>query len=525
MRLGSLSVALAVGLASAAAIGCAKKLERSLVPPERAATLDGESRYLKVHMRDGGLYVLTDWSVDERARTVTGTGDRFDARREVVSTGVATIQIGDVVLFETNVVETSGVMAALTVVTGLSVAVTIACATNPKSCFGSCPTFYVAGEDGGGERLVAEGFSASIAPSLEARDVDHLFGARRAAGGELEIRLSNEAYETHVIRYARVLAARPPPGGRVLARSDGRLVAASRLEAPRACRAAEGDCRAAVTAMDGVERSSRTDGRDLATREVIELEFADDGAAGGARGIAIGARQTFLTTYLLYQGLAYLGGSAGEALAQLERGGGRLTDGSIDMRSVLGGVTIEIERAGGRWEEVGVFDETGPLAADVQAFPLPAGADGRRVRLRMARGHYRLDLVALAHLDAGARVPAVELEPVAVERAGAADRAALAALRGGDEVLVTRPGDAYRVRYRLPEGPSEIFLASRGYYLEWMRQEWVREESRPRAALFLLQPRLMLRLLAPSFRAVEDRMEEMFWNSRYAPARGRARAR
>src|SRR6185503_9727098 len=205
------SRALALLLVAVAAGGCPRKLERSLVKPEQSATLDHESKYLKVHMRYGGLYVLTEWTVDEARRTVTGIGDRFDARRHVVSSGTAEIRIADVVLFETNVVKTSGVVAAMAVVTGLSVAVTVACVANPKACFGSCPTFYV------DEQLAAEGFSASIAPSLEARDVDHLFRARRQGGGELIVRLSNEAYETHVIRYARIIAARPPPGGRVLA--------------------------------------------------------------------------------------------------------------------------------------------------------------------------------------------------------------------------------------------------------------------------------------------------------------------
>ena len=44
MRFRSLAVALAVGLAAAVAVGCAKKLERRLVQPEKAGTLDGESR-------------------------------------------------------------------------------------------------------------------------------------------------------------------------------------------------------------------------------------------------------------------------------------------------------------------------------------------------------------------------------------------------------------------------------------------------------------------------------------------------
>jgi hypothetical protein len=485
--------------------GCARKLERTLVAPEASATLDDESRYLKVHMRDGGLYVLTDWSVDEERRVVTGVGDRFDARRAVIDSGTARIRLDQVVLFETNVVKTPGAVAGMAVVTGLSVAITAACLANPKACFGSCPTFYVQ-TDAGRELLSAEGFSASIAPSLEARDIDHLFRAR-PRGRELVVRLTNEAYETHVIRYARLIAARRPPGGRVLATADGRLIAATRLEPVSSCRAEEGRCSQAVRAMDGVERSSLTDGRDLASREVIELELP---AGDGERGLVIGARQTFLTTYLFYQMLSYLGRSAGDALAALERRGGRTGDGSINMLGVLGGIAVEVDG-----EEVGLFDETGPLAADVQLVPLPRGA--RRVTLRVARGHYRIDLLAVATLAGPAE--AVELEPAAASRGGVPDRDALARLRGGDRQLVTMPGAEYRVSYRLPEGELDLFLASRGYYLEWMRQEWLREESRPRAALFLLQPRLSLVLLAPAFKKVEHRMEEMFWRSRYAPPR------
>ncbi len=45
--------------------------------------------------------------------------------------------------------------------------------------------------------------------------------------------------------------------------------------------------------------------------------------------------------------------------------------------------------------------------------------------------------------------------------------------------IVTLPGDAYQLAYRLPEHPEryELFLESRGYYLEWMRREWMADES------------------------------------------------
>jgi hypothetical protein len=501
----------------AVAAGCAGGLDRKLVQPAATATLDRESPYLKVHLKDGGLMVLSDWFVDERRREIVGMGDHFDAQRRVIATRSFRVRVDDVALFETNVGRTSGVVVALSIMTGVSAVITAACIANPKSCFGSCPTFYVPTVTG--EELAAEGFSASVAPALEARDVDHLY--RAAPGGrDLTIRVSNEALETHVIRYARVLAAPRPPGGRVAAAPDGSLRAVSDLRAPTACTAAEGDCLAAVAAMDGIERKSETDGRDLATRETIELTFdrppgRPDGGVPGARpvGLLIGARQGFLTTFLFYQALAYLGRHAAAAIAARERGASRHpAAGASRLRDLLGGIEVASIGADGRAVPAGMFSETGPLAADVQLFLLPPDA-GPHVRLTVARGHYRIDLVAL--VEVGEPVRAVELEPIAVERAGRADPHALARLRGGRDPLVTLPGDEYALRYRLPAGDQELFLASRGYYLEWMRSEWLAEESPARAALMFLAPELALRLLAPAFRRLEPHMERMFWDSRF----------
>jgi hypothetical protein len=91
---------------------------------------------------------------------------------------------------------------------------TAVCAANPKTCFGSCPTFYVS--DGKHAMLQAEGFSSSIAPSLEARDVDALYRVH-PSGREFIVTMKNEALETHFVRRVRLLAAKRPVGGRVLA--------------------------------------------------------------------------------------------------------------------------------------------------------------------------------------------------------------------------------------------------------------------------------------------------------------------
>jgi hypothetical protein len=319
--------------------------------------------------------------------------------------------------------------------------------------------------------------------------------------------MKNEALETHVVREVRLLAAPRPPDGRVFATPEGELWQASDLREPVECLAAEGDCRGKVRAFDGDERSSLTDGEDLARRETVELRLP---IASGSRGLVIASRQSLVSTFLFYQFLAFLGDAVGESLAALERGDPVVRRGYEGLRNAVGGIEVEAEEVSGGWRRVGEVREMGPLATDVLVLPLPPETTGR-VRLRMARGHWRLDYLASARLDA--RTEPLPLDPVSV--------------RGGqvggppwrpDRPLTTLPGDVYTFAYRLPGEAAgyELFLESRGYYLEWMREEWRADADRGRAASLLLDPEQALRDLAPQFKKQEARMESLFWRSRYA---------
>lgn len=491
--------------------GCAvrPRVLRQITPPEAAGSLDPQATWLKAHMKDGRLYVLSEWTVSDGARTVGGTGTAYGVDRAPLATGPFIVPIDQVALFETNAVQRSTAITPLTVVTGLSAVVTVACLTNPKACFGSCPTFYTG--DGDAASLQAEGFSDSVAPSLEATDVDAI-AVPAHASGEVEVVMANEALETHVVRHVHLLAAPRPPGGRVFAASSGGFRQATMLRDPSRCRATEGDCLPLVRSQDGRERSSRTDGKDLAAREEIELRFEEPPA--GSVGVVLGARQTLLSTFLFYQTLAHMGRGSTAWLAEMERGGSGLRDRARGVARALGGIEVRVRDRSGRWITAGAVDETGPLAVDVKVVPLPAGADARRVRLRLTRGHWRLDVVALATL--AAPVEPVRLAPVEVRGKGGA---VVDAFTNGP--LTTLPGDAYRLRYRLPAGSAghELFLESRGYYLEWIREEWLAEEDLARVVRMLRNPRRTLRELAPAFRAQEDSMEDVFWRSRYAGAR------
>jgi hypothetical protein len=483
--------------------GCAAtRLTRSLITPGEVQTLDRRSAYLKVHAKDGQLYVLSEWRADETARQISGRGDRLNLAREILETGPFTVSLDDVALIETNVVQRSPAVAALAVVTGISAAVTAFCIAQPKSCFGSCPTFYVEGATGAS--LQAEGFSSSVAPSLEAPDIDALYRARLPADGVLTLTMKNEALETHVVRHVRVLAARQPAGGRVLATLDGEFREATDVRALEACAAQEGDCLSKVHAFDGVERFSLTDGADLARKEILELQLP---RGEGPRGLVIASRQSLASTYLFYQSLAYLGRSAGDTIAALERGDRTIGSALERLQQVLGGLEVAVETRAGTWITAGEVREMGPLASDILVVALPRSATGR-VRLRLARGHWRIDYLASVRL--GPRVEPEVLEPTSVR-----DDDGGSISKGS---LTTLPGDTYTYTFQVPRNGSshELFLDTRGYYLEWMREEWLSDENPLRAAQLLLNPAQLLREVAPEFKRQEAQMESLFWGSRYA---------
>jgi hypothetical protein len=508
----------AVALALAVAVsGCAipvrqPRLHQPTAPP--AAAEKGAA--LKVHLKSGGLLVLDSWTADPVRGRLSGTGQEYTlARAKEGAPRRHDVALADVALLETSEPQavTSVGLAFVILTTAVLGTITGICAIDPKACFGSCPTFYVLGPDGWEpDRPQAEGFSESIARVLEARDLDALLVERRA-GTEVDIVMRNEALETHAVRRVRLLAAARPPGGRILAGTDDRLHLASALLPPGDCRAPEGDCRVALGTLGGTDRASPADERDLATREVVELRFPP---TRGPAGVAIAARQTLLSTFLFYQTMAHVGRGAGEFLASVERGGPEAGRRALGMARILGGIDVEVAEGDGPWRAVGSFDEAGPIAGDLRVVPFEAqGLGPVRVRLRLVKGHWRLDAVALARL--GPEVAPARLEPVAVERDGRRDDTARESLARGEGHLVTHPGDAYRLSFRLPpgDGSFELFLESEGFYYEWMRAEWLAEESPAMALQALADPKGALRALAPAYKAREGALEEAFWASRF----------
>ncbi len=497
-------------------MGCALHVQQKALHEPAAwnlrGSLDGQSPWLKAHLPNGDLYLLSNWQVDEAGDMITGEGTRLNARREVIDSGAFSVPLDSIAIFESNVVQKSPAMAGLTVLTVASVAMTLFCIANPKACFGSCPTFYARNE-AGESMLMAEGFSASVAPALEDDDLDALLRTT-ATGSQFTLTMTNEALETHVVRHTDLLVAPRPAGGRVLAAQDGSWWQAGPLLPVTRAVGPEGDCTDLMTACDGHERFSLADSLYLGTKEFVELEF--DAIPDGDLGLVIASRHSLLSTYLFYQGLAYLGQHAVSALARLD-GAPESQQGSQDIGNILGRIEVQVPGPGDTWQTVGTTGETGPLAASVHMLRLPPlNPDDPRLRLRLTKGNWRLDYIALAAL--GRQVTPQRLSPSLVRRDGLPDTAALADLTMPDRSLISLPGDRFDLVYDLPDPALtyDVFLESHGYYLEWMRTEWLAEEDPAMAALMFLRPQLALSYLAPKFKELEPDMEAQFWGSRYA---------
>jgi len=504
--------ALALFLTSCATVPVTREIRNV----EEISSMSASSSYLKAHIKDGSVYVLYEWRAHTEESTITGFGRYLDLNRKVIeerlkpkknATDLIPFEIPfeRIALVETNDPGTS-IAGGLTFMTGVTTVVAVICLTNPKACFGSCPTFYAS--NGDSLVLMAEGFSTSVSPSLEKSDVDMLYHAQSTKNFELLV--TNEALETHSICSADILAFERKAGERVFATSGDEFYRCHDLVGPTAVEGVTEADLSDFLVADDKEYYSLADADNLCSKEELIFSFNSE-SPSAQKGLVIGKRQTLLTTYLMYQGLAYMGGGVGYWMAEQERKG---FDAGESIFSLLGGIEVYAESPEGNWQQCDVIHETGPIATDFNMVLLPnLQAGAVRLKLKMNKGLWRIDYLALANIE-GKAEPVI-VEPCRLEPLVGQEEDALARLLNDDEYLVTMPGDAYTIHYELPFESAEIFLRSRGYYLEWIRDEWAKEQNFKKLNLMVNKPELFLKRAAKDYKLIEPTMEETFWNSRY----------
>ncbi len=495
-------------------ISCSRQtLERELINPKTYSLSTylpaPEDAFMKLHLKDGNAIVFDEWDYAFSDSSFFGQGVILDANRDTVESGEFRRCKNDVVLIETNKITSNKNYAGLAVITGISVVVTIACLANPKACFGCCPTFYAF--DGDTMRMECEAFSRAITPSMEYSDIDALYSFKpRGRFAELEV--SNEAIESHFIRSNKMIAAKKPKNGRVYDDGNGRFLSAINFSYPENAFSEEGDILPKISKCDSDEWFSPADSTDLGKKEIVELNIRNN---FNNPGLILASRQTLLTTYLFYQGLTYLGSRATDAIAMYERSKGNFGDGISEIDKLLGKIEV-FQEINGEYKKIGETGEIGPICRDIKITQLQSSENENiKIRLKMTKGLWRIDYLAFAEITG--ETETVEIFPELILTDGLIDDKNLKALNNSDDYLMNLPGESRKLIYELPEDFNnyEYFLENSGYYLEWMRKEWIAGENLMKAGMMFMNPGEFLKAEAPEFKKYENEMEKMFWESRY----------
>lgn len=504
------------------AIGCSTASRRPVLrepsPQATAAAALEQSTFkggqaLKVHHHSGGVDVLSSWAVVGDS-LLEGEADRYGVLRELEASKVRVrIPFDSIALLESDNPEVAAsfghtALNAWTVVWGLTTGI---CVLDPKSCFGSCPTFYL--DDRDTNRPVAEGFSSSIARRLEATDLDDLHLVK-SGGDRVELRMLNEALETHVVRWVKLKALPLPtdPGASVASTAAGSFHVVRDGHAAVECVAGGADCRRALASNDTIEWHGLTDPDNLGRPDTMVVTFD---ARAGDIGLLLSARQSFVSTFVLYQTMAWLGEDAGQWLARLERGDPRVLAPLAAVNERIGTVRIERATDTGTWLPVGRYDEAGPIALDQQLMPLGRLSEDGPVRLRFifARGNWRFGHATVVRV--GEAIAPLTLEPTVAHHHRRGDVRTL--LADSARTLTLFPGDSVALTFAIPSDTPRyaVFLESRGYYYEWMRGEWLAERDAAMVSLLLADPDAALQEIAPMYKQREATFEADFWNSRF----------
>lgn len=478
--------------------------------------------YFKAHFKNGDVCVLDEWHLDESKEYLIGSGVLYDFNRvEIIRGHQLSFTINSIAIIETNQLDQiqskdNSRIAALSVISGINIAIGAYCLANPKACFGSCPTFYLDGKDYFHDAS-AEGFSSSISPSLEKEDLDAL--QYRTQQNTFNISMKNEAFETHAINQIKLLAVPVQKKQGVYHNKEGRFYVCNEVLKPTKANASGQNIRKIIKNLDDQEYFSKTDPNDLSVTEDLFFEF--DTKSNAQYGLLLNFRQTQLTTFLFYSSLGYMGDKVADYFAMIETK--PLVRKRLDRFFYkLGEINIHYwDESKQAWIYTNTVFETGPIAKNLQIIALPANAStGKKVKIKveLSKGAWRVDYVGLAAIDK--EVKAIEISPFDVQHKKGDSQTLVQQVNTDDNSYLTSfPGDVFKFKFQLPSSENdnyhELFLSSKGYYLEWMRDAWLKEKNTLKLRKMLLNDKQTWQDLAREFKTVEHEMEEVFWESKY----------
>jgi hypothetical protein len=501
--------------------GC--RYTRTIVEYQGHPELDVTEREVKhpakVHLHDGSV-VLFPGGFTLQGDRLQGAGTRWDLTRTSASlvSRVPLDSVAGIEYYRDKTAVGPTTAAAVGAVAAIPLAAVLI-----KAIFGSCPTVYSAE----GEVLEAELFSRSIARLFETNDLDRLNHVDDS-NGEVLLHVANEALETHYIDRLELLAVVHPSGFEVFPGPTGGVVPFGSTGALISPVSRSGDDLAEVLSNRD-EIAYRSDKRlveeltQVVSDDWIEFEVAVPPGVE-TMSLAWRARNTLLTTVLFYDVIL---GSQG--VGAIDWQGGQLEDAAYarDFANWFRthfGIRIEMDD-GVAYRQVGHIPATGPIAWHESAVELPVPpTPTARLRLSFLPDNWMIDWIAVSFdstIDYSVERARL-LSAESLTGAGTPNAVALLSETDGDR-LVTYPGERYALRFAgvsTPPGRNRTYLvSSHGYYVEWLRPEWL---AVPHAAPLKFDDEL-IRTTAQQWLARRGELEREFFVRRVPTSPGGAR--
>jgi hypothetical protein len=462
---------------------------------------------VKAHLLDGSTVVFRS-GVTVDSASVRGDGNRYSLtlRDSAAVTSIPLDSIVGMEAFEQSVNGVSSFFVSVLATGGAALAV----GALAVAIFGSCPTVYA--DSAGTARLQAEAFSYSIAPIFESRDVDRL-RIVPGADGSVRLEVRNEALETHYLNHLELLAVTHARTETALVDElNGLVVVADQRLLTSATDRRGHDVARTLAADDGHVYS--TDARTMRQAGLTNLEDWIDliaPAPPGADSVAIvlRLRNSLLNTTLLYD--VMLGDPGARSLdwvgKDLKQVGPALTVAQWYQQRM--GMNVAVSD-GRQYFVVAHLRDTGPIAWKDVAIMVPVVTPGSvRVRLSFPMDNWRVDRVAVA--GRFRRVSPVVIPLAEVREGTTLNPTALASVRDADgRYLRTSPGQRFTAVFRpdaSPAGARTYFLAAQGYYMEWVRPNWLRE---PRVDHVFVPSDTALVEALGRWRMAQDSLETLF---------------
>src|SRR5213080_1814746 len=438
---------------------------------------------VKAHLRDGST-VLYQAGVLLARDTLRGPGVRYGLTLRD-STAVSVVPLDSVVAMESFRRATNGAPTVIvsTLATGAGLlaagvlAIVIGCAISSSSNCSNCPIVYA--DSAGTWALQAEGFSYTLGPAFETRDVDRL-GIRPDWDGRIKLEVRNEALETEYVNRLELLEVRHAADETALPDPDGAALAVRDLVPATTIADATGrDLHLLLALPDGA--AFRTDARTLAAASPAHLDdaiylVAPAPASGDTVALVLRLRNSLLAS-LLYSEVM-LGDRGARSLDWIGR---ELDSGGVTLarwQEQRMGMRIAVWDGRG-YREIARLRDSGPHAWNDVAVLIPVvQRDSVRVRLSFPADNWRIDRVVFAMR---ARRPVVRTLAFGrlLDAAGRDDSSALASVRLADQrYLRTSPGERFTVVAEVGAAAAELaqtfLIATQGYYQPWIGRDGLR---------------------------------------------------